>query len=152
MTQVKYPLPTFLKGICTPQVYRNWLSKKAATHYKRDKRRGHTGITYEAYKIAIHQAVLDGGQFDAYTGRPLEWRLILTYNNELARKGGREHKKKFADLPTVDHVGGGMGPTKFKICSWRVNDSKSDLDLPEFLELCRAVLDFHESKPLSENA
>jgi len=75
-----------------------------------------------------------------------------TYNNDDAKKGGREYKKKFADLPTVDHVGGGMGPTKFKICSWRVNDSKSDLDLPEFLELCRAVLDFHESKPLSENA
>lgn len=84
--------------------------------------------------------MLNGGERDAYTGEKLSWSLISTYDNEEAKKGRRSYKKGFALLPTVDHVGDGTGSPNFLICSWRTNDSKSDLDLVEFQELCRRIL------------
>ena len=42
-------------------------------------------------------------------------------------------------MPTVDHVGDGLGEAEFKICAWRTNDAKSDLSYPEFIELCCKV-------------
>jgi hypothetical protein len=68
---------------------------------------------------------------------------ISRYDNDESRTHGRAYKQQFALLPTVDHVGDGIGPADFKICSWRTNDSKSDLSLDEFLHLCKAVLEYH---------
>ena len=51
--------------------------------------------------------------------------------------------RMLAELPVADHVGDGVGEPEFKICAWRLNDSKGQLSLPEFLELCRQVLEFH---------
>jgi hypothetical protein len=135
-----YKLPAFLNGVCTPQVYRRWLARKARAHVKRDRDRGNLTATIEEYKQAIHSAVERCGDRDAYTGRVLRWDLISRYNNAAAKARGRAYKKEFGDLPTVDHVADGLGPADFVICSWRVNDAKNDLDLPEFLDLCRAVL------------
>jgi hypothetical protein len=135
-----YRLPTFLNDTCTPQVYRRWLARKARAHRKRDQDRGNNTATIEAYKQAIHQAVGQCGGRDAYTGRQLRWDLISKFSNAAAKERGRAYKKEFGDLPTVDHVGDGLGPPSFLICSWRVNDAKNDLDLPEFLDVCRAVL------------
>lgn len=70
----------------------------------------------------------------------LRWDLISRYSNSESKLRGRAYKKEFGDLPTVDHVADGLGPADFVICSWRVNDAKNDLDLPEFLDVCRAVL------------
>jgi len=56
---------------------------------------------------------------------------------------GRNYKKEFALLPTVDHVGDGTGPLDLKICSWRTNDAKNDLPLSEFISVCQAVLKHH---------
>jgi hypothetical protein len=42
----------------------------------------------------------------------------------------------------VDHVIGNYTEPDFAICSWRVNDAKSDLTPDEFLELCQTVVDF----------
>ena len=70
---------------------------------KRDKKRGITQATTEIYKAAIHKAACDGGDLDAYTGRPLNWDLIRKYDNQQSKIGKREYKKSFADLPTVDH-------------------------------------------------
>ena len=47
----------------------------------------------------------------------------------------RAYKKGLGNLPTIDHVGDGLGPANFKICSWRVNDAKHDLTNDEFLEV-----------------
>jgi hypothetical protein len=135
-----YKLPVFLAGICTPQAYRRWLARKAKAHVKRDRDRGNLTATIEEYKQAIHLAVERGGDRDAYTGRPLSWDLISRYSNAEASKRGRAYKKEFGNLPTVDHVADGLGPADFIICSWRVNDAKNDLDLAEFLAVCRAVL------------
>jgi hypothetical protein len=94
----------------------------------------------ELYKTAIHEAVCASMGIDAYTKEALAWDLISTYNNEESKAGKRGYKAKFALLPTVDHVGDGLGVADFKICSWRTNDSKGDLSLSEFIELCERVL------------
>jgi len=90
--------------------------------------------------VAIHKAVADGGGLDEYTGESLDWELISTYNNEDSKRGRRAYKRKFAKLPTVDHVGDGTGPANFVVCGWRTNDCKNDLPREEFIEFCRAVL------------
>ena len=135
-----YKLPSFLNESCTPEAYRRWLTRKARTHVKRDRARGNDSATIEEYKKAIHLAVERCGGLDEYTGRPLQWDLISRYNNDESRKRGRDYKKGFSDLPTVDHVADGLGPPDFFICSWRVNDAKNDLDLNEFRQLCSEVL------------
>jgi len=81
-----------------------------------------------------------GNTRDYYTGEVLNWKLISQYRNDASKNGKRAYKKGFALLPTVDHVGDGMGPANFVICSWRTNDAKSDLTSEEFEELCRKVL------------
>jgi hypothetical protein len=100
--------------------------------------------------VALHEAVLRSGGSDEYTGDPLRWDLISTYDNERSRVDRRVYKRGFALLPTVDHVGDGTGAPDFKICSWRVNDAKNDLSYAEFLELCRAVLAYSDGRPESK--
>ena len=145
MKNFKYHLPPFLENKCSQQVYQKWLRRKAANHVKRDRDRGNIKAKRAEYVDAIHRAVLESRGQDAYTGEPLDWALLSKYDNKAASKGGRNYKKKFAELPTVDHVGDGMGAPDFKISSWRVNDSKSDLTVREFLDLCRKVLNFHRA-------
>ena len=136
----KYPLPDVLKGKCSQEDYTHWLYGKAGAHIRRDLKRGNTLATPELYRQAIHAAVCDGGDKDAYTGKPLRWDLIRTYDNKKAKAGKRKYKQKFADLPTLDHVDDGLGFPNFKICSWKINDCKSDLTHEEFIEVCRQVI------------
>jgi hypothetical protein len=143
MNSSKYLLPAFLKGRCLPVVYERWLERKAVAHLKRDRDRGNTVATKEAYKAAIHEAVLKSEGVDAYTGQSLRWELISTYDNEQSKARGRAYKKELGDLPTLDHVGDGLGTPDFKICAWRTNDAKSDLSYDEFVQLCQAVLNHH---------
>src|SRR5437764_5903952 len=105
MASKKYVLPTFLEGRCAPDTYVRWLDRKAKAHIKRDRKRGNASAMREAYMRAIHDAVVDSGGRDAYTGELLEWELISTYDNEQSKAGRREYKKTLALLPTVDHVG-----------------------------------------------
>jgi hypothetical protein len=113
---------------------------KAVAHVRRDKKRGNRVATVPLYKKAIHEAVCKGGTRDAYTGRSLDWSLIRTYNNDESKKGRREYKKRFADLPTVDHEGDGTGHPQFQICSWRTNDCKNDLTVEELKIFCQQFL------------
>ena len=136
----KYELPTFLAEAVSAATYERWLRRKAQTHVFRDRKRGNRTAIGEAYRIAIHAAVIQSQGRDAYTGEMLDWKLISIYNNLKSKKEGRKYKHSFALLPTVDHVGDGSGPATFRICGWRTNDAKHDLELPEFLALCRAVL------------
>jgi hypothetical protein len=140
MASTKYALPAFLEEHCGEQAYIRWLSRKAKTHVKRDRARENSSATREEYMMAIHKAVVQSGGFDEYTGEALDWNLISAYNNEESKEGRRAYKKKFAKLPTADHVGDGTGPADFVICGWRTNDCKNDLPRAEFIELCRAVL------------
>lgn len=139
----KYALPVFLSGDVSQEIYERWLERKAQAHVKRDRRRGNTSASGASYREAIHRAVVESGGIDAYTGEKLQWNLISQYDNDESKRNGRHYKKSFALLPTVDHVGDGTGPANFKICSWRINDAKNDLDLAEFISVCQAVLAHH---------
>jgi hypothetical protein len=141
----KYSLPKCLVGRCTQQKYTRWLQRKAVAHVRRDKKRQERGsITISKYKEAIHGAVWAGGGRDFYTGESLDWSLISKYRNESAKDGKKKYKKLFAHLPSVDHTLDEQGNLKFVICSWLVNDSKSDMTLAEFYELCESVLRHRE--------
>lgn len=136
----KYQIPLFLIDVVSQQNYEKWLHRKAVAHAKRDRRKGNTTATNEEYKIAIHKAVHESDAKDAYTNETLNWSLLSKYDNKESKKRGREYKKEFALLPSVDHVGDGIGPAYFKICSWRTNDAKNDLPYNEFVELCKKVI------------
>lgn len=136
----KYQLPEFLTERVHQNAYDRWLQRKAEAHVKRDRKRGNAAATNEEYKLAIHQAVTNSEGRDFYTGEPLDWSLISTYENGQSKEGRRVYKATFALLPTVDHVGDGLGPADFKVCGWRTNDAKNDMSLPEFVALCRKVV------------
>ena len=129
----KYQLPIFLAGILEQVTYEKWLHRKAMAHVKRDKGRGNTTATNEEYKIEIHRAVNVSKGLDFYTEEQLDWTLLSKYNNEASKKYGREYKKQFALLPSIDHIEDGKGPANFVICAWRTNDSKNDLSYEEFV-------------------
>jgi hypothetical protein len=140
---MRYEFPIFLANLVEPTVYFRWLQRKAAAHVKRDRKRGNANATISAYKQAIHEAVVASNGRDFYTGEELNWRLISQYDNEKSKALGRSYKKDLAALPTVDHVGDGLGNPNFVISSWRTNDAKHDLTLEEFLSLCTDVLKHH---------
>jgi len=140
----KYRFPECLKDQCHPLEFDRWLERKARAHLKRDRKRGNTNATRESYKTEIYEAVIRSKGIDAYTGKKLRWDLISKYDNDQSKTRGREYKKEFGDLPTVDHVDDGSDRPQFNICSWRVNDAKNDLTPDEFLVVCREVLDFNK--------
>jgi hypothetical protein len=147
----RYALPEFLAGICDQVKYERWLRGAAARHAKRDRARGNAAATRESYRIAIHKAVLAAGEFDAYTGEPLDWSLICQYDNAEAKAKRSKYKAQFALLPSVDHVGDGTGPADFKVCAWRTNDAKNDLPYEGFLDLCQRVCAFAATPAKSAN-
>jgi hypothetical protein len=136
----KHSLPAFLEGRVQPLVYERWLKRKAASHLKRDRKRGYIGITGAMYRTAIHEAVLQSQGRDIYTGEDLDWSLLSQYNNEDSENGKHGYKEGFALLPTVDHIESSVSKSGFCICAWRTNDSKHDLSYPAFIELCIKVL------------
>jgi hypothetical protein len=137
----RYALPACLQGKCHEIAYIRWLRRKAQAHVVRDRKRfGHESCIGETYRQLIHQAVQNGGDRDYYTGLPLDWGLISTYDNELSKTGREAYLRSFANLPTVDHVKAEDGTIKFVICSWRVNDCKAHLTEDEFLSLCKLVI------------
>jgi hypothetical protein len=139
----KYQLPPFLNGQVEQDTYNRWLHRKTQAILRRDRRRNYKTATGADYQAAIHSAVTESAGFDAYTGESLEWSLISCYDNEKSHKAGSRYKRDFAKLPTIDHVSGESYPAVFKICGWQTNDSKSDLEMDEFLKLCKIVLEHH---------
>lgn len=142
-TSKKYNLPLFLSEKISQEDYERWLRRKAQAHVRRDRHRGNNGAIGEKYRDAIHQAVIQSGGRDSYTGEDLDWSLLSQYDNDQSKEHRRRYKHQFALLPTVDHVGDGTEGADFRICSWRTNDAKHDLELPEFLLVCQAVLRHH---------
>jgi hypothetical protein len=142
-----YVVPDCIKGLCDQKKYSRWLHAKANTHVRRDRKRfGKGSCTVSNYKTAIHAAVCDSADHDHYTGEILDWHLVSTYNNASSAKGKMKYKSRYALLPTVDHTLDDDGKPKFVICSWRVNDAKSDLTKAEFYRLCELVLK-HRDRP-----
>src|SRR3954454_21741717 len=84
---------------------------------------------------------------DFYTGEELEGEKISTYRNEESKIGRRAYKRQLGLLPTVDHVGDGLGPADFQICGWRTSDCKNDLSADELLAFCHRVIEYSRSAP-----
>ena len=140
MTERKRPRPPFLEGRVQPLTYERWIARKAATHLKRDRKRGYENITGTLYRDAIHEAVVRSNGKDIYTGEELDWSLISQYNNEESECGKHGYKAGFALLPTVDHIESSVSKSEFCICAWRTNDAKHDLSHQSFIELCKKVV------------
>jgi hypothetical protein len=106
---------------------------------KRDKKRKKPyalNTTPSVYKAKIPEAVLNNGQIDPYTGETLTWELIGVWDTSHDQPDG--YKRKFALLPTVDHIT--PDELEFEICSWEINDSKADLLPEEFINQCGKVV------------
>lgn len=146
-TQGKYTAPAYILRSVEQALYADWLHKKAVAHVRRDKRRWKEEISVSVYKQAIHEAVINGNGFDPYTGEKLDWHLIGKYDNESAKGVGSSYKRKFRLLPTLDHLEHKHSKKpRFQICSWEVNDAKSDLTHDEFVLLCRRITDFNPER------
>lgn len=136
--QRKWVLPASLPGL-DENVFRKWLRRKAAAHVRRDRKRGFKLASVSGYMAAIIRAIEASGGRDYYTGEPLDWvRIGLWRNAEAAERRG-EYRREFWNLPSVDHDFTDPANPVFHICSWRVNDSKNDQSLAEFLALADAV-------------
>ena len=142
MAQI-YRLPPFLEGIIDRKKYIRWLQRKVTSHARRDRLRLNKKISLADYKRQIHMAVDQSNGVDWYTGEPLDWEKISSYDNIASKAQRSIYKATLALLPTVDHVLTSDGNYDFVICAWRTNDSKSDLSLPEFVQLCQRVIKLH---------
>ena len=128
------------------EVYKRWLNRRASSHFNRDKKGYNGKYTIEEYRVAIHEAVRKSEGKDKYTGKFLKWELISTFNNKKAKRKGWKYMKKFSDLPTVDHVNRGENKLNFNICSWRVNDSKSNMTLKVYIHLAVQIIAFNKKR------
>jgi hypothetical protein len=82
-TTTRYPIPAFLEGRCAPKTYSKWLRVKADCLLRRDKKRGKpyaAAATQGMYAQKIHEAVVQNGGRDPYTGEALAWELIGTWD------------------------------------------------------------------------
>ena len=147
MTALQYPVPECIKSQCDQAKYSRWLQRKAAAHARRDRKRD-TACTIARYKSEIHAAVCSSGNLDYYTGEPLNWSLVSMYDNQSSKTGRTRYKKTFALLPTIDHTVDEQGRPKFVICSWYVNDVKSDLSIDELYRLCERILKQRDERNL----
>lgn len=150
MRTPKYAVPDSIK--CDQRKYDRWLRRKAETHVRRDRKRAKRNMprpTVARYKQMIHSAVCES-KGDFYTGLPLEWSLISKWENASAKRGGGEHKRTFARLPTVDHTVDEQGNLRFVICASYVNAAKGDLTVVEFYQFCESVLDHRKRNAESE--
>lgn len=140
----EYICPEF---ILNSNEYFRWLKRKASSHIARDRKRYLPDkYTVCCYRRRIHDAVLRSNGKDEYTGIDLDWSLINQYNNASSSEKKATYRKKFYNLPTLDHTYNKNDPTDFRICSWKVNDAKNDLTLDEFIKLCETILKFNSKK------
>ena len=119
--------------------YSKLLQKKAVAVTRRDKKRGGTYSVREAIE-AIDEAFHRCNGFDPYDGSKLNPRLLGEYKNEAAKADGANYKRRFALLPTIDHVTAKPEPD-FQIVSWQTNDAKGDMPPKEFIDFCRRVIE-----------
>ena len=54
----KHTMPAFLSESVSAEAYERWLTRKAAAHVKRDRKRSNSGVTQSLYKEAVHAAVV----------------------------------------------------------------------------------------------
>jgi hypothetical protein len=155
----KYPLPPILNGICDAKAYHKWLECKADALQKRDKQLNRPcawKFSQAQYKEKIHNALLVSDGTDPYTGDRLRLDLMGKWDENanrpaaLARPPKRRRKastsygavmKEFFLLPVADHIDPDSDELEFEICSWIVNEGKSQQTPEEYVTLCKKVAD-----------
>ena len=115
------------------------LQRKAVAVTRRDKRRDGKYSVKEAIE-AIHQAFHRCNGFDPYDGSKLDPELLGEYKNDEAKAQRAAYKRRFAMLPTVDHVTA-KPVADFEIVSWQTNDAKGDMSPDEFIAYCHRVVE-----------
>lgn len=136
----KQVLPTFLKGVISYDDYNKWLEGKAKSHVIRDRKRGFADTSVSSYISDIHDAVLESGGCDSYTGEKLDWSLLaVTYDPK--------DRRRFAMRPTVDHIDASTGRADFAICGQRTNMCKSYLTVDELAQFCMTFLRAQDKLP-----
>jgi hypothetical protein len=123
--------------VMVPKAYVDMLRRKAVAVARRDRKRGGLYFVQEAMQ-SIHQAFCASDGIDPYDGQPMDPRLLGAYDNAASKTGGQLYKRRFARLPTVDHVNAEPTP-EFQIVSWQTNDAKGDMTPEEFRDYCRRV-------------
>jgi hypothetical protein len=138
-----YFLPPFLKEVITLEKFKKWLDRKAHHLFESDKKIGRPYALHGSqanYKMAIYNAVVVAGPCDPYTGKTMDWTLIRAWEQIDKDDEPGTYKKKYLLLPVVDHTNPDKDTLEFEICSWIVNDCKSNMDRDEFLAFCKRVV------------
>ncbi len=139
----QYPLPPFLKGVVSQRGYCMWLMNKGENLRRRDIKlnRPYSKVNSETvYNQKVHQAVLDGGEFDPFTGEKLNWGLVSKERNMETESYTNDYLNTYALYPVVDHTN--PEEFEFEICSLISNECKSSLTPDEFVDFCQRVVDF----------
>ena len=75
MATRKHTMPAFLSESVSAEAYERWLTRKAAAHVKRDRKRSQSGVIQSLYKEAIHAAVVVSNGWGLLELRPLRMSL-----------------------------------------------------------------------------
>jgi hypothetical protein len=144
-----YFLPDYLNGVLTLDGYRKWIEDKSHHVFVKDQKRRRpcvAGHSCADYKMTIQKAVWANGPLDPYTGDPLGWKSIGARSPGKAKAGRKVLLKRFAMMPTIDHVDPEATDLRLEVCSLMVNECKNNLNADEFVGLCRKVAAFKFSR------
>jgi hypothetical protein len=146
--EIYFP-PPFVKIVITDAQYRTWLTRKAKYIIAEDRSRKRACVknaSERLYKELIHNAVNQAGQFDPFTGETLQWGLVCTWDDSNTKNLDEPTFRKFALLPTVDHIDPYGRNIDFEICSWHINRSKSNLSPQEYVALCEKIISHRDEQ------
>ncbi len=136
----KWKIPDCLKPkVSDEDAFRTWLDRKATSIRKRDRKRHLAVFSLSVTKQAIVSAIERSNGRDFYTGETLDWHLISKWVGSEEGTNANDYRRKFWMLPSVDHDFADSAKPVFHICSWRMNVSKNDQSIAEFLQLAARV-------------
>ena len=140
MNPADYAPPSWLDQ--TPMIYKQWLQRQAMIITKRDRKRGGSYRVKDAMD-AIHAATHRSKGIDPYDGQPMNGPL-LDANNQSLSSNSSTRANQLASIkrcPTVKHARGAL-ICDFEIMSRQTADAKGEMTAEEYLEHCRAVVQF----------
>lgn len=132
LTQVRNKMRVLHDSIRTESAYVDWIVRFRRVLRIRRCRRLHSRLISEPRSVLVALRSPDSPA------------AVLCMLNSAAAAKRVEYNRELYDLPTIDHVGDGLGAANFAICSWRVNDAKHVQTFDEFVEMCRLVVTFNE--------
>ena len=142
-----WTIPDCLKPkVSDENIFRKWLHRKAMSIRNRDRKRNVPVLSLSLMKQAIVSAIERSNGHDFYTGEPLDWHLISKWVGSEEGTSANDYRRKFWMLPSVDQDFTDASKTAFHICSWRMNDSKNDQSIAEFLQLAAKVQKHREGR------